>query len=103
LTCLGELSRLETKRDAAIARCARQAGLPADATFEQLLPHLEPGAAQRLSLYRLGIEAHLEHCRALRPANRALAHAAVERHQTWQQFLLRQAAGSSLWPADPLF
>jgi hypothetical protein len=100
LTCTGELARLEIERDRALAAWAEAAGLRPDTTFEELLPRVETAVAERLSLYRLGIEAHLEHCRALRPANRALARAAVARPHVWRRFLLRQAAGGGAWPAE---
>ena len=101
LTCLGELARLEARRDAAVAAWARQSGLPDDTSFDQVLRRLDPATGQRLGLYQLGVEAHLDHCRALRPANRALAQAAVARHADWRHFLLRQAAGGGSWPAEP--
>jgi len=100
LTCLGELARLETEGDAALAAWAGAVGRAGDVNFDEMLPHLEPAVAERLSLYRLGIEAHLEHCRALRPVNKALASAAIARHRVWRHFLQRQAAGGAAWPAE---
>ncbi len=99
-TCLAELARLEAEHDKAVGRLAQQFGLATDLTFEDLLPHLDSAIAQRLGVYRLGILAHLEHTRSLRPANRALARAAAGGTESWRRFLMRLAAGRFAAPAE---
>ena len=99
-TCLAEFARLEAEHDAAVGQLAQHSGLAHDLTFEQLLPHLDPAIAQRLGVYRLGILAHLEHTRSLRPANRALARAAAGGPETWRRFLMRLAAGADAAPTE---
>ena len=98
-TCLAELSRLEAEHDRAVRRLAEQTGLPFDLTLEQLLPHLDAATAQRLGVYRLGIIAHLEHSRSLRPASQALA--VLGNHGKRRHLIMRLVLGAQGSVAEP--
>ena len=86
-TLLGNLERLETARQAALADWARTAGLEAH-TLTDMLANLEPTASERLQRLRDGILALTVQLRELSHGNRALADSALEGVEAVHNFLL---------------
>ena len=86
-TLLGNLERLESARQSALAAWAAAAGVEAR-TLTDLLSHLDPASSERLKRLRDGILALTTQLRELSQGNRALADSALEGVAAVHSFLL---------------
>jgi flagellar biosynthesis/type III secretory pathway chaperone len=84
---LGNLERLESARQAALAAWASAAGVEAH-TLTDVLPGLEAAGSERLKRLRDGILALIAELRELSRGNRALAESALEGVAAVHSFLL---------------